>query len=213
MKIFSFLTAICTVCLPSLSLCLDLSAQEVVPSSSLYFNQSGRRLIEDRPPVSSDNVTALIAMQQIKTPVQAKVSLYDYEQSLRVAQDAVAQAARSSDTTGVAQILATLNTHELALGFWKECLVAKAEFLCDQNHPVVAEVLRRYPHPVRIEQIARTSPVEALKTVRKPWVNTRIRATLREVVAYVPTVEQKKAIQYLWLQAAKEAELATNALN
>lgn len=211
MKILSFLTTVGSVCLTICMSSLSASAQDAT-SSSLYFNRSGRQLVEDRQPVSSDHVTALIAMQQIKNPVQTRVSLYDYEQSLRLAQDAAAVAARSSNTTGVAEILATLKTHELALAFWKECLFAKADFLCDQKNPVVAEVLRRYPHPVRIEQIARTSPVEALKTVQKPWVNTRVRATLREVVAYIPMDEQKKAIQYLWLQASREAKIAAEAV-
>ncbi len=180
--------------------------------SSLYFNSLGKQLIEDRKAVTSDNTDALIALQQISTPLETKVSLYDYEISLRTAQNAIADATRSTETTGVPQMQAVILTHELALMFWKECLIARSEYLCNQNSPVVAEVLRRYPKSQKIEELARNSPQEALRTVRTPWINTRVRITKSEVVEYIPTLEQKKVLQLLWQQADSETKVATNAL-
>jgi hypothetical protein len=189
-----------------------VKADQVSNSSSLSFNRSGKQLIEDRKPVSSDNVNALIALQQIVTPLSSEVSLYDYELSLRRAQDAIGDAEKSTDTTGLAEMQSAIFTHELALIFWKECLTARSEMLCDQKRPVVAEILRRYPKPQKIEELAVNSPLEALRTVRKPWINTRIRATLRDVVEYIPSTEQKKVLQLLWQQAEGEAMVATSAL-
>jgi hypothetical protein len=180
--------------------------------SSLYFNNAGKTLIEDRKAVTSDNVDALAALQKIKTPLQAKTSLFDYEMSLQNAQNAIADATQSTETTGLPQMQVAIFTHELALMFWKECLVARSEFLCDQNSPVVTEILRRYPKPQKIEELARNSPMESLRTVRKPWIDTRIRATKREVVEYIPTSEQRKVLQLLLQQAERETMIAVDAL-
>jgi hypothetical protein len=180
--------------------------------SSLYFNNSGKSLIEDRKAVTSDNTDALAALQKVKTPLQMKTSLFDYEISLQNAQNAIADATRSTETTGLPQMQVAISTHELALMFWKECLIARSEYLCDRNSPVVAEVLRRYPKPQKVEELARNSTMEALRTVREPWINTRIRTTKREVVEYIPTSEQRNVLQLIWQQAESETRVATDAL-
>ncbi len=168
--------------------------------------------ISDKTSTSTVDLDALGALQNVKTPLQAQVSLYEYGESIRKAKLAIDSAVQSGNLNGSESLQSALNNHSLALRFWKECLVARNEFLCDENRPSAAEVLQRYPIPRSLETISRRSVVEALDRYPKPWVTTRIRYTLREVVEYIPIDQQRKAFKLLLQQATEDTKQAAIAL-
>jgi hypothetical protein len=80
------------------------------------------------------------------------------------------------------------------------------KFLCNENVSSVKAVLQKYPKPRNVESIL-PDVTEVLRRYPKPWLQTRVRITRREVVAYLPAAEQKRALVLLWEQAKADTKM------
>ncbi|NJK58985.1 MAG: hypothetical protein HC918_00110 [Oscillatoriales cyanobacterium SM2_1_8] len=65
--------------------------------------------------------------------------------------------------------------------------------------------MQRYPVP-------RNANLVNLDRFAKPWIQTRVRATLREVVTYIPVNERGKVLQLLWESAQTATQQAARAI-
>jgi hypothetical protein len=168
----------------------------------------------ERGSFATADMEALLAVQGLKTPINLPSTAYDYGEEIRQARFMVERAAKTNfaDSYAVKSLQSAIDAHTLALQFWRDCVNARTDFMCDEKLASVAEVMARYPKPRKIETIAPISVVEALRRYPKPWVATRVRATLREVVEYVPASEHKKVLELLWQKAAQDTKQAAIAL-
>lgn len=161
--------------------------------------------------ITSD-VTALKAVEAIKIPINTRSTLYEYTSAVLRAKTALEVAETAGAPGNIELLKAALDKHLLAIEFINECNNLKNDFFCDEKRASVAEVLRRYPTPRKIETIAPRSVVEALNRYPRPWFATRVRADLHQVVEYIPYAEQKKVLKILWTQAREDTRKAAIAL-
>jgi hypothetical protein len=205
---FGTLTAIlaltlCQVAQPAQS--IPLKGKSVHP----VVNQDA-----ERGSFATADMEALLVVQNLKTPIDLPSTAYDYSEEIRKARLMVNRAANTNfaDSYAIKSLQSAIDNHLLALHFWQDCINARTDFMCDEKLASVAEVMARYPKPRNIEKISLISVVDALRRYPQPWVATRVRATLHEVVEYVPASEHKKVLQLLWQKAAQDTKQAAIAL-
>jgi hypothetical protein len=198
-----------------MAFCQSVQAQIVptIPLKGKFVNPVVNQDPE-RGSFATADMEALLAVQGLKTPIDLPSTAYEYGEEIRKARFMVNRAANTNfaDSYAIKSLQSAIDAHALALQFWRDCINARTDFMCDEKLPSVAEVMARYPKPRKIETIAPISVVEALRRYPKPWVATRVRATLREVVEYVPASEQKKVLELLWQKAAQDTKQAAIAL-
>ncbi len=212
MRSLSFAT-FATVLTLALSQPVNCQAETFIPLKGKFVNPVVNQDPE-RGSFSTADMDALMAVQNLKTPINLPSTNYDYGEEIRKARLLVNRAANTNfgDSYAIRSLQSAIDTHLLALRFWRDCINARTDFMCDEKQASVAEVMARYPKPRQIEKIAPISVVEALRRYPKPWVSTRVRATLREVVEYVPASEHKKVMQLLWQKADQDTRQAAIAL-
>ena len=155
-------------------------------------------------PTAASNVQALRQVRLVPTHLTTeRLVLGDYQQALFRARQAVEEAARSPNTTGVEALQSAIRDYETALEFWELCVGNANDWFCDEKLPVAAALMRRYPVP-------RNANLSNLD--RKPWIQTRVRATLRAVVEYIPVSERGKVLKLLWESAQTATQQAARAI-
>ncbi len=155
-------------------------------------------------PTATSNVHALRQIRLVPTHLTTdRLVLGDYQQALFRARQAVEVAARSPNTAGVEALQSAIRDYETALEFWELCIGNANDWFCDEKLPVAATLMARYPVP-------RNANLGNLE--RKPWIQTRLRATLREVVEYIPVSERGKVLKLLWESAQTATQQAARAI-
>jgi len=200
-----------SVCLGALAGVLSGAFCLPAQADPLYGKYVGKSAIREQAGTNSD-VYALKAVEAIKIPINTPSTLYEYTSAVMRAKSAIELAQRSEAPGNIELLKAAIDKHLLAIEFMNECSSLKNDFFCDEKQASVAEVLRRYPKPRRIETIAPRSVVEALNRYPRPRFATRVRADLRQVVEYVPYAEQKNVLKLLWTQAREDTRKAAIVL-
>ncbi|MCS6958650.1 MAG: hypothetical protein RMK91_01200 [Pseudanabaenaceae cyanobacterium SKYGB_i_bin29] len=162
------------------------------------------------PILTTADLEALDAMEALNKLLETEFSLFEYGLALQKARAAIGTALLDPSAVGIPPLQNALAAHTLAYDFWQTCYLKPDDFLCDENRPAVAAVLRLYAKPRMAEKIA--SPAEIAVKFPQPWVNTRVHVSLRETVEYIPAVEQKRVLRLLWTRALQETEKARIAL-
>jgi hypothetical protein len=157
-------------------------------------------------PTATSNVHALRQIRLVPTHLNTdRLVLADYQRALFRARQAVDIAARSPNTAGVEALQGALREYETALEFWELCIGNTNDWFCDEKLPVAAALMQRYPVP-------RNANLANVDRFAQPWIQTRVRATLREVVEYIPVSERGKVLKLLWESAQTATQQASRAI-
>ncbi|AFY69956.1 hypothetical protein Pse7367_1668 [Thalassoporum mexicanum PCC 7367] len=196
------------------SIAMFAAAGSAIAGDSPYFDQWGKFIYHyadqtDRfdQPLAAE-IDAAMALLAIQSPLDAEVSMREYAIAVERARLLMEKARiLAPNSPLLLPMSSAIAHHQLALQFWDDCSeLLTNEFFCNENMASVKAVLQKYPKPRNVEGIL-PDVTEVLRRYPRPWLKTRVRITRREVVEYVPTSEQKRALVLLWQQAQADTML------